>query len=440
MSNIRKANWFLLLFIFIGLFLLFCGCGEKKQANIQGEVTLVRLGWPGGGSNYQQLKDQIIPMFEKENPNIKIQLEYQPWDQFWTKLKTQIAAGDAPDFWLSDGVYVMEYAARGALKDLTEWVEKDFNAEDYFTLDFAKDANGRIWGVPREIQTVALYYNKKMFDAAGVQYPDETWGWDTLLSESKKLTKDTNGDKRTDQYGFWAANWISGGWFNFIYQNGGAILDSTRKKSRLNEHEAIEAVEFMVDMIHKYKVSPTIEASSSVGGDNAIFQSNVVAMYPNNYAMSASFNKTEDFDYDVTVLPKGRVRAISYNANPFVINAKAAPEKAKAAWEFIKFFAGNESIQKMWAESGYGIPILKKVVYSKSFLESNTKPQNKSAFVKSLEEGYALPMDLNKCWNEWRTTLTENLSLAWLGQVSAKDAMLKAHTDVQKVLDRSFAK
>lgn len=419
---------------------LFFGCGGQKQAKTQENIVEVRFGYPGGVGDYEVIKNQIIPMFEKENPNIKIKLEYQPWNQFFTKLKTQIAANEAPDFWVSDGVYVMEFAARGALKDLTEWVGRDLNPDEFFALDFAKDADGKIWGVPREIQTIALYYNKDFFDDVGVKYPDESWDWNNLLTAAQKLTKDTNGDNKIDQYGFWSTSWISGGWFNFIYQNEGQILDETRTKSRLNKPESIEAVEFMVDMVHKYKVSPTDEATSSVGGSNAIFQAKVVAMYPNNYALSPKFNETKDLTYDVAVLPKGKVRAASYNANPFVINAKAKPEQAEAAWKFIKFFASNEKIQKKWAEDGNGVPILKKVVYSNSFVGSSSKPNNKKAFIDPLEKGYGLPMDLNKCWNEWRTAVTENLKLAWLGQISAEKAMLNAHKEVQKILDRSYSK
>jgi hypothetical protein len=71
---------------------------------------------------------------------------------------------------------------------------------------------------------------------------------------------------------------------------------------------------------------------------------------------------------------------------------------------------------------------------------SSSKPNHKEAFIDPLEKGYALTMDLNKCWNEWRTALTENLSLAWLGEVSAEQAMLKAHKDVQKILDKAYSK
>ena len=383
------------------------------------------------------IKGQVIPMFEKENPNIKIKLEYQPWGQFFTKLKTQLAANEAPEFWLSDGVYVMEFADRGALKNVTEWVERDFNKEDFFALDFAKDPEGNIWGVPREIQTIALLYNKTEFNEAGVAYPNETWDWNSLLETSKRLTRDKNGDGKIDTFGFHSHNWVTAGWYNFIYQNGGAILDETRTKSKLNKKESIEAVQFMVDLIHKHKVSPNRDDTSGVAG--GVFQAKVVAMLIHNYASTNEYNEVQELDYDVAVLPKGKIRAAGYNANPFVIYAKARPEKAEAAWEFIKYFSTNKNVQSLWAKSGFGVPVLKEVVYSEAFVDSKDGPANKAVFIEPLENNYATPMDLNKCWNEWRVALTESLSLAWLGQTSAEEAMLKAHHEVQRILDRAYA-
>ncbi len=436
MTNYKKGIVWLTLLI-VGLSLLVCGCGGKKQVTT-GKQVEIRLGFPSAASDdYKLMKDQVIPMFEKLHPDIKIKFEYMPWNQFRTKLLTQLAAGEAPDFWLCDGVQFMDYASRGAIKDLTEYVNRDFDKDEFFALDFPSDPNGRIWGVVRDIQTVVLYYNKELFNEVGLKYPDETWNWDSLLAAAKKLTKKQG---RNNQYGFYSQNWITAGWFNFIYQNKGRILDETRTKSMLNQPEAIEAVQFMVDMIHKYKVAPTDEAISGVGTLGGAFPANLVAMQYHNSLQASVYNQIKDLDYDVSVLPKGKIRAVSYNANPFVINAKSSSEKAKAAWEFIKFFARTEDVQKLLAEGGYGIPILKKVVYSRSFVDSQNKPDNKMAFIEPLEKGYGLPMDLNKCWGEWRKAVDQNLSLAWMGEITAEKAMLKAHKEVQEILDTAFAK
>jgi multiple sugar transport system substrate-binding protein len=433
----KRIGWFLA--VVVCMVFLFYGCSGKKQATTGRQVE-IRFGFPSAVSDdYKMMKDQVIPLFEKAYPNIKIKFEYMPWGQFRTKLLTELAADQAPDLWISDGVHFMNYAGRGAIMDLTDWINRDFNKKDYLALDFPSDPNGRVWGVPRDIQATVFYYNKELFNEAGLNYPDETWDWNTLLSAAKKLTKD-NANEKIKQYGFLSQNWITAGWFNFIYQNKGQILDETRTKSMLDQPEAIEAVQFMVDMIHKHKVSPTGEVLEGVGALGGPFPGKLVAMHFHNSIQISVFNKTKDLDYNTAILPKGKVRAVSYNANPFVINAKSSPEKAKAAWEFIKFFASTEEVQKLLAEGGFGIPILKKVIYSRSFVDAPTKPSNKIAFIEPLEKGYALPMDLNKCWGEWNNAINQSLSLAWMGEITAKEAMLEAHKKVQEILDAAFAK
>ena len=436
-KRIKSIGWFLMFLVSMGLLLY--GCGGKKQTTT-GKQVEIRFGFPSAvADDYKMMKEQVIPLFEKAHPNIKVKFEYMPWGQFRTKLLTELAANQAPDLWISDGVHFMNYAGRGAIMDLTDWINRDFNKKDYFALDFASDHNGRIWGVPRDIQTTVFFYNKELFNEAGLNYPDETWDWDIFLSAAKKLTKDT-ANKKIRQYGFHSQNWITAGWFNFIYQNKGQILDETRTKSLLDQPEAIEAVEFMVDMIHKHKVSPTGDVLQGAGSLGGPFPARLIAMEYNYSLQLSVYNKINDLDYDTAILPKGKVRAVSYNANPFVINAKSPPEKAKAAWEFIKFFVSTEEVQKNLIEGGFGLPILKKAIYSSSFVDAPTKPSNKLAFIEPLEKGYALPMDLNKCWGEWNNAVSQSLSLAWMGEITVKKAMLEAHKKVQEILDAAFAK
>ncbi|NLC43388.1 MAG: sugar ABC transporter substrate-binding protein [Clostridiales bacterium] len=437
-DSVKKRVIFGVLFlVFLGLVL--AGCGKKEQAATETKQQVeFRFGYPSSVTNdYKMMMDHVIPLFEEQHPDIKVKFEYMPWGQFRTKLLTELAANQAPDLWISDGVHFMNYASRGAILDLTDWIKRDFNKEDYLALDFASDPEGRIWGVPREIQMTVFYYNKKLFDEAGVDYPDETWDWDTLLSAAKKLTKQK--DAKVKQYGYHSQNWITAGWFNFIYQNGGRILDETRTKSMLDQPEVVEAVKFMVDLIYKHKVSPTGEVLEGAGALGGPFPSQLVAMQYNNSIQVSVFNKSKDLDYDIAVLPKRKIRAVSYNANPFVINSKSSPEKAEAAWKFIKFFASNEKVQRLLAEGGFGIPILKKAIYSDAFMYSSIKPDNKAAFIEPLEDGYALPMDLNKCWGEWNNAINQNLSLAWLGEITPEEAVINAHKAVQKILDSAFS-
>lgn len=169
------------------LFLFMTGCSSSADPQGSGDQVELKLGFYSSGASDAKMQE-LIDGFMKKHPNIKVTTETAPYGQFFQKLDTRIAAGNAPDLWLSDGVLVAKYAERGAIKDLTEWIDKDLNKEDYYGLDFNKDAEGRYWAVPQGIQIGVLFYNKDLFDQAGVSYPTEDWTYDDLKKAAAKLT------------------------------------------------------------------------------------------------------------------------------------------------------------------------------------------------------------------------------------------------------------
>jgi multiple sugar transport system substrate-binding protein len=132
------------------------GQPQNQPQETMGKPVELRLGYYSSAQTDAKMQE-LIAKFQEKHPNIKIKTESSPYNQFFQKLDTQIAAESAPDLWLSDGVLVPKYAERGVLKDLTEWIERDLQKDDYYGLDFNKDANGKYWGVPQGIQIAVLY-------------------------------------------------------------------------------------------------------------------------------------------------------------------------------------------------------------------------------------------------------------------------------------------
>lgn len=188
MKSKNKKWGALLLAVILVSALVISGCSSNKKEG-GGNVEL-KLGFYSSAQSDEKMQE-LIAKFEEKHPNIKVKTESSPYNQFFQKLDTQIAAESAPDLWLSDGVLVPKYAERGVLKDLTEWIQRDLKSDEYYGLDFNKDAEGKYWGVPQGIQIAVLYYNKDMFDEAQVDYPTEDWTWDDLKAAAEKLTKDS---------------------------------------------------------------------------------------------------------------------------------------------------------------------------------------------------------------------------------------------------------
>ena len=166
------------------------------------------------------------------------------WDAYWDKLQTGIAGGDAPDVFAMDGPLFPDYQSRDVLLDLKPFIDRD--GYDLTQLaDQARrrlhDADGGQFGLPRDLNVVALYYNKTMFDAAGIAYPDETWDWAKLVEVAKQLTIDQDGDGTVDQWGFYTETTdMENYWSSLVWQNGGDIIaaDKTQRSSAATRRPA----------------------------------------------------------------------------------------------------------------------------------------------------------------------------------------------------------
>src|SRR6476469_6301329 len=174
----------------------------------------------------QEIKAQqaIVDAFHVANPKSTVKVTVSDWEPYWDKLQTSIAGGDAPDVFAMDGPLFPDYQSRDVLLDLKPFIDRDgydlTQLADQGVADFTT-AGGQ-FGLPRDLNTIALYYNKAKFDEAGVAYPDDTWDWAKLVDAAKQLTKDTDGDGTMDQWGFYTETTdMENYWLSTVWQNGG---------------------------------------------------------------------------------------------------------------------------------------------------------------------------------------------------------------------------
>ncbi|HEX2756538.1 MAG TPA: extracellular solute-binding protein, partial [Candidatus Limnocylindrales bacterium] len=182
----------------------------------------------------QEIKNQqaIVDAFHVANPKITVKVTVSDWEPYWDKLQTSIAGGDAPDVFAMDGPLFPDYQSRDVLLDLKPFIDRDGydlgNLADQAEADFTT-AGGQ-FGVPRDLNVVALYYNKKMFDAAGISYPDDTWDWAKLVEVAKQLT--IRSGSKTTQWGFYTETTdMENYWSELVWQNGGDIVSADHKTS-----------------------------------------------------------------------------------------------------------------------------------------------------------------------------------------------------------------
>ena len=370
-------------------------------------------------------QQKIVDAFTAMNPTIKVKVTVADWETYWDKLQTALAGGNAPDVFLMDGPLFPDYQTRDQLLDLTPLIARDgFDTSalaDLAVKDFA-GADGHQYGLPRDMSTVGLYYNKTMFDAAGLAYPDATWDWNKLVDAATKLTK-TSGSTTT-QWGFYTeTSDMENYWSSLVWQAGGDILSADKKSVVVDTDQAAAGIQFLQDLIYKYKVM----AQPVAGGTGDAFENGQAAMEANGSWLVPT-HLAAGIDFGVAPLPKGPAgQATSVNPSGVVIyKGTKSPD---AAWQFVKCYTGPEMQAKI-AELKASMPANKAVLagqYATSFDGGKT-------FADALAYAHLKPSFVG--YNEFSSTLQEELDTKVFNdkQLSAKAALDEVTPKLQQLL------
>jgi multiple sugar transport system substrate-binding protein len=328
-------------------------------------VTITYAVWD---SNQAKLIQQIADAFEAET-GIHVEIQVNGWADYWTSLEAAATGGSLPDtFWMhSNNIYY--YASNDQLLDLTSYIDSsnDINLLNYPQgLNQIYNLNGKQYAIPKDYDTIGLWYNKTMFDEAGLSYPDETWTWDDLKTAAGKLTKQDG-----SQYGILAPLHNQEGYYNFVYQNGGTIVTDD-KKSGYDDPKTMEAMKYYFSFV-KDGLSPAITGDAERA---EAFQNGLVAM-----AFFGSWNLSgfAANDYitnqcDVAVLPKSNEGGQASIFNGLGNCIAATTEHPDEAWKWIEYLS-NEAGQKKQAELGIAISAYNNTAdaWTKAYSQFNVK-------------------------------------------------------------------
>lgn len=327
-----------------------CGGSGDKGASEGGKDKGGKLSvmiW----DNYQEpgLKE-IIADFTEET-GIEAELQVVQWNEYWTLLEAGAQGGEMPDvFWMHSNES-QRYMSNEILLDLTD------KALDSELVDMSKypeeikelyTYDGKVYGIPKDIDTIALWYNKTMFDEAGVDYPDETWTWDTVVENAKELTKEDG-----SQYGIAIRNDNNQeAYYNIVYDMGGEIISDDKKTSGYDDPNTIKAMQYIEKLIQDGSM-PSMETMSENNPD-ILLKSGKSAMSFHGSWMVSTF-KQEDYikeNCDCAVMPmdadSGR-RVSIYNGLGWA--AAANGDNTENAWKLIEYL-GSEKAQQKQAELG----------------------------------------------------------------------------------------
>ncbi len=389
--------------------LLLTACGGKTAGTTGGKAELSFMMW--GDPAELTVWNQIVSDFQAANPNITVKVEVSDWDSYWTKLKTLLAAKTPPDMFAIDAPLYLDYQSKGVLLNLTPYLDANPGMLDGLypqTLQAYQTPQG-YFGLPRDFQTIVLFYNKAMFDKAGLGYPNADWTWDDLRAAAKKLTLDTNGDGKTDQYGFSFDMWdMEPGYSEAIWSYGGDIISADHSKTLLGEPAARQAWQLLYDMTFVDKSVPDSNTSGQYGGDT--FLAGVSAMTPLGHWVVPGYADA-NLKFDAAPMPKGPAgRFTSVNSAGFVI-AKGSKHPAEA-FTFLKFVLSTDG-QTRLAELGFACPVLKSIAESPVFLKQKIDI-NQQVFLDALQYAHIKPVF--KGYDEWASAVGDGMAPVWRGE------------------------
>jgi multiple sugar transport system substrate-binding protein len=332
---------------------------QAAEENV--ELTMAEWG------TADQVKDTqtILNIFMQKNPNIKVNLVYKDWGSYWTWITTQAASKDLPDVYKMSFAYVDKYAKLGAMKPLDDLISStNFNLGDFEQplLDMHK-SSGKQVSLPRDANTVVMYYNKDIFDKAKLKYPDKEMSWDQVVELAKKLTIDAKGNtaesasfdpKHVKQWGILAdpAGMADAVLEPQLWSNGARLVDDSNKLS-LDTPEAKQVLEFFRDLTVKQHVNPPTSVVAGMGGNQILaFGTGKIAM-----AFAGSWSavdiKAAKVNFDSFLPPKFKEVKTVVQPAGYALSPNSKHEKA--AWTLLSWLTGPDGQIEM-AKLGNAIP------------------------------------------------------------------------------------
>ena len=232
----------------------------------QTDITYMAWGSPEELTVWQTIADE----FNEANPDINVSVDVSDWEAYFNKLQTLFAGGTPPDVFAMDAPLYPDWQSRGVLKNLQPYLDAEPEVtEDFYSVTLeAYETEEGYFGLPRDFQTIVLYYNKDMFDAAGVDYPTNEWTLEDMREAAKALTVDTDGDGTTDQWGYWADFYdMELFWGGAIWGSGGQVLSGDYTETLLGNEPARNVFQMMSDMIFEDGSVPDTGEAEQYGYD-----------------------------------------------------------------------------------------------------------------------------------------------------------------------------
>lgn len=408
---------------------------RSRPAAAQGEPVELRWSmWSATDAEtavWQDLADDVTAA----HPNITINLETTTFVDYWDKLQTQLASGTEADIVAMQSLRMPVFAVRNALRPLQPFLDADaeVNFGDFFTpIEEGLSFNGQVYALAYDLGPIILFYNKDLFDAAGVEYPsaETPMTWDQFREAATRLTNADAG-----QYGYTmrpdfdhVVPWL--------WSGGGDYMNADATASTLDSPESLAALNWFFGLLTEDRVVAPITDLANVNFDRETFYTGKVGMHVDGPWQFVNQRKNATFNWDVAPFPAGAA-----GSNTFVAGSgfgiSNTTENPDEAWQALKIITSQASLEKV-ARAGRGYPARQSSV--PAFVDPSVPPQNVGV-VEQVLDG-ALPgvsarfYRTTTTWQETSVMLRQELSPVYAGERSVEEMVERVVPRFNELLEQ----
>ena len=407
-------------------------------------ITYSYWGTPDEAASVQAVADK----FHEEYPNIKVEVMAIPNEEYVTKLNTMATAGELPDCGIMNESGVLDFASDGLLYDISAMYE----GADSMPLDsitFKSEGKPVAYSAANEV--LSLYYNKDMFDAAGLDYPSatEAMTWDEFVTLAKTLTLDANGNnalspdfdkENIKQYGCVVDNWT---WQLEVWalSNGGRWFTEDGSACTINDPKVIESIQKVADLTLVENCMPYNAGLEDNGMQRSLLTGTVAMATAGawNVGTCLATARDEGLNYGVARLPKMVNEVTICTGGPQVVFSQTKhPEEAMT---FIKWYMKEENSWDSLIATGIWMPILEEYytdeTLTNKWIDNPNFPDHDE--YKGAVVDYARDCAESTCWyyiphtTEFIELLRTVLGPVWTGEQNAEQAITENYDALNAV-------
>lgn len=357
----------------------------------------------GEEAEWQQ---EVVDMFNERYDNIQVELVAVPDLRPYEKAIAMWAAGMPPHISYGDPYHTIGWGLEGLALDLEPFFQRDLEDTDF--VDFFPNvidmhrADGKLFGIPIDLQVQAFFYAEYPFDEAGLAYPDENWTWDKVEEESRRLTV-IDGDGEVQRHAMRDPQWLH--WWSVLWHFGAEFVDDPKQPTQFigDSPEMQQALSWFHRMIQENNTMPLVQTGKGSTAQNMLVEENVAMAIGSSLYQQEANQYAIDVPWNVTFMPSGPAGNTAFaNALGWTVFRDAGDHEE--VWEVLKFFSSAEAMQLAVEMRGILVPHIPST--RDIWLRYNSVPENRQVFVEAVNTARTLPVLYDNVLDAVQTNVT----------------------------------